>query len=90
MKLRQQNFLCDLAVQKLRLCEHSTSNPQIKKIHEPEKIKHILIGSHKSVTTTMHILQQLEYADMKDWSPLLPTHNPGEFISVLIKAVAVQ
>jgi hypothetical protein len=87
MQLKHHCFVSDIVVPNPHTLQIETISPALQK---PEKIKHILIGSHKAVTITMQVLQQLGYADIKDWSPLLPTHNPGEFISVLIKAVAVQ
>ncbi|BAY65584.1 hypothetical protein NIES22_56910 [Calothrix brevissima NIES-22] len=57
---------------------------------EREKIKHTLIGSSKAVIATIRILHQLGYADIGDWSPLLPTSNPGEFMSILIRTIIVQ
>nr|WP_322720411.1 hypothetical protein [Nostoc sp. ChiQUE02]MDZ8233460.1 hypothetical protein [Nostoc sp. ChiQUE02] len=43
-----------------------------------EPIKHLLIGSSKAVTSTIHYLQVIGYASVGDWSQLLPTANPGE------------
>ncbi|MEA5503323.1 hypothetical protein VB735_09420 [Halotia wernerae UHCC 0503] len=48
-----------------------------------EPIKHLLIGSPKAVTSTIHYLQVIGYASVGDWSPLLPTANPGEVMSIL-------
>ena len=47
-----------------------------------EPIKHLLIGSPKAVTSTIHYLQVIGYASIGDWSPLLPTANPGEVMSI--------
>lgn len=59
-------------------------------IPEYEEIKHTLTGSQRAVTNTIRVLHQLGYADMNDWSPLLPSHNPGEVISVLIRTISVR
>jgi hypothetical protein len=40
-----------------------------------EPIKHLLIGSPKAVSGTIHYLQVIGYASIGDWSPLLPTHR---------------
>ena len=48
-----------------------------------EPIKHLLIGSPKAVTRTIRLLQVLGYANVGDWSPLLPTDNPNEVMSIL-------
>ncbi|YAF98701.1 MAG: hypothetical protein AB3A66_05625 [Nodularia sp. CChRGM 3473] len=52
-----------------------------------ELIKHLLIGSPKVVTSTIHYLQVVGYADVGDWSALLPTANPGEVISILVRQI---
>ncbi|BAZ11602.1 hypothetical protein NIES4071_34280 [Calothrix sp. NIES-4071] len=57
---------------------------------ENEKIKHILIGSQRAVTITIRVLDQLGYANITDWSPILPSENPGEVISVLIRSISVR
>ncbi|MGD1911248.1 MAG: hypothetical protein ACFB2X_10430 [Rivularia sp. (in: cyanobacteria)] len=55
-----------------------------------EPLKHLLIGSPKAVTRTIQHLHQLGYAQVGDWSPLLPTLNPGEVMSILSKQILVQ
>lgn len=57
---------------------------------ENEKIKHILIGSQRAVTITIQVLDQLGYANITDWSPILPGENPSEVISVLIQSISVR
>ncbi|AKG21316.1 hypothetical protein [Calothrix sp. 336/3] len=82
MQLKYRSFVGDIGISKSQIPQIEIVSPQSQ---EPQKIKHILIGSHKSVTTTMQVLQQLGYANTKDWSPLLPTENPGEVMSVLVR-----
>lgn len=55
-----------------------------------EPLKHLLIGSPKAVTSTIRYLHQLGYAQVGDWSRLLPTVNPGEVMSILSKQIVVQ
>ncbi|WGV25144.1 hypothetical protein [Halotia branconii] len=55
-----------------------------------EPIKHLLIGSPKAVTSTIHYLQVLGYAHVGDWSPLLPTANPDEVMSILTRQILMQ
>ncbi|AFY36041.1 hypothetical protein [Calothrix sp. PCC 7507] len=52
-----------------------------------EPIKHLLIGSPKAVTSTIHYLQVIGYASVGDWSPLLPTTNSGEVMSILSRQI---
>ncbi|MDZ7963056.1 MAG: hypothetical protein RMY34_35230 [Aulosira sp. DedQUE10] len=54
-----------------------------------EPIKHILIGSPKAVTSTIHRLHVNGYANVGDWSPLLPTLNQGEVMSILVRQILV-
>jgi len=55
-----------------------------------EPIKHLLIGSPKAVTSTIHFLQAIGYANVGDWSPLLPTANSSEVMSILIRQILVS
>ncbi len=55
-----------------------------------EPIKHLLIGSPKAVTSTIHYLQVIGYANTGDWSPMLPTQNPGEVMSILVRQILIQ
>lgn len=55
-----------------------------------EPIKHLLIGSPKAVTSTIHYLQVIGYANTGDWSPLLPTTNPGKVMSILVRQILMQ
>ncbi|MEH1781961.1 hypothetical protein [Nostoc sp.] len=55
-----------------------------------EPIKHLLIGSPKAVTSTIHYLQVIGYASVGDWSQLLPTANPGEVMSILSRQILVS
>lgn len=61
----------------------STQNPSTKR----EPIKHLLIGSPKTVNSTIRYLQVIGYANVGDWSPLLPTTNPGEVMSILSRQI---
>ncbi|MBF2018485.1 MAG: hypothetical protein IGS23_25480 [Rivularia sp. T60_A2020_040] len=85
MKLKYRNFLADASNQNLAI-------PQsiISQVSEPEKIKHTLTGSSKAVIGTIQVLHQLGYANIRDWTPLLPTSNPGEVMSILVRSITVQ
>ncbi|MFN6571934.1 hypothetical protein [Dendronalium sp. ChiSLP03b] len=61
-----------------------------KRSPKREPIKHILIGSPKAVTSTIHFLQVVGYANVGDWSQLLPTENPDEVMSILIRQILTQ
>ena len=87
MNLKYQSFLADASNQ-----EKAIVSPQaiISQHPEPEKIKHILIGSKEAVIATIEALHQIGYANIHDWTPLLPTSNPGEVTSVLIRSIKAQ
>jgi hypothetical protein len=53
-------------------------------------IKHMLIGSSKVVTSTIHYLQVIGYASVGEWSPLIPTNKPDEVMSILIRQILMQ
>ena len=87
MKSKYQNFLGDASYQEKAI---ASPQPIISQHPEPEKIKHILIDSKEAVIATIEALHQLGYANIRDWTPLLPTSNPGEVTSVLIRSIKVQ
>lgn len=62
------------------------------KVTEPsrETLKHLVIGSPKAVKSTIYSLQVLGYAQVSDWSRLIPTANPGEVMSILSRSITVQ
>jgi hypothetical protein len=66
----------------------SPSNSPATPVREP--LKHLLIGSPKAVTSTIHYLQVIGYADVGNWSPLMPSPNPGEVMSILNRPIIVQ
>ncbi|WP_298907684.1 hypothetical protein [uncultured Nostoc sp.] len=66
------------------------NQPSENLLPKREPIKHLLIGSPKAVTNTIYRLQAIGYANIGDWSPLLPTANPGEVMSILIRQILMQ
>ena len=87
MKSKYRNFVANVSSQEKAIV---SPQPIISQHPEPEKIKHILIGSKEAVIATIEVLHQLSYADVRDWTPLLPTSNPGEVTSVLVRSITVQ
>ncbi|MDB9344588.1 hypothetical protein PN456_08195 [Nodularia spumigena CS-586/05] len=74
-----RNFLVDADHQNSPVLNESVSQTEPNR----EPLKHLLIGTAKTVTSTIHYLQVIGYAQVGDWSPLLPTANPGEVMSIL-------
>jgi len=87
MKSKYRNFLDNARNQ-----QKAIPNTQliISQPPEPEKIKHTLTGSSKAVIATIQVLHQLGYANVRDWTPLLPTSIKGEVMSILIRSITVQ
>lgn len=50
-----------------------------------EPLKHLLIGSPQAINRAIHHLHAKGYAHIGEWSPLLPTANPGEVMCILIR-----
>ncbi|MFN6563169.1 MAG: hypothetical protein RMY28_025710 [Nostoc sp. ChiSLP01] len=61
-----------------------------KPLPKREQIKHLLIGSPKGITSTINRLHLLGYANVGDWSQLLPTANPNEVMSILIRHILIS
>ncbi|MDZ8108467.1 MAG: hypothetical protein RM338_22980 [Nostoc sp. DedQUE12a] len=61
-----------------------------KPLPKREPIKHLLIGSPKGVTSTINRLHLVGYANVGDWSQLLPTANPDEVMSILIRYILIS
>ena len=55
-----------------------------------EPLKHLLIGSKKTVISTIHYLHVLGYANATDWSDLTPTGNSGEVMSILVRHIVIN
>ncbi len=87
MKSKYRNFLSDARNQQKAIL---SPQPIISQPPEPEKIKHTLTGSSKAVIATIQVLHQLGYANVRDWTPLLPTSNPGEVMSILVRSITIQ
>ncbi|MDF5707374.1 MAG: hypothetical protein PUP90_06750 [Nostoc sp. S4] len=66
------------------------NQPAQNPLPKREPIKHILIGSSKAVTSTIHYLQVIGYASIGDWSLLIPTSNSDEVMSILIRQILMQ
>jgi hypothetical protein len=50
-----------------------------------EKVTILIISSPEGVRENIHELHQRGYAEASLWSGLLPSSNPGEFMSVLVR-----
>jgi len=57
---------------------------------EREPLRVLLIGSRKGVIGTIQTLYRLGFAEVSEWSPLLPAPNPGEVMSILTRYILPQ
>lgn len=61
--------------------------------HEPfsqEQVRHLLLGTTIGVQRHIRQLHQLGYAEVNDWSRLLPTGRANEVMAILTKRVNVE
>ena len=59
-------------------------------VDDPGILRVIAIGSRQVVNLHVHRLHQLGYADFSEWSRMLPTPNPGEFMRLLTKRIPLD
>ncbi|NJN88821.1 MAG: hypothetical protein HC881_24245 [Leptolyngbyaceae cyanobacterium SL_7_1] len=52
-------------------------------IEERERVQVLIISSRDGVTETIQTLHHRGFADVNDWSPLLPAPTSGEVMSIL-------
>ena len=72
--------------QEKNFSDDQTQNPSPKR----ERIKHLLIGSPKAVTRTIHLLQMLGYANVGDCSPPQPIGDSDEVMCILVRQISVS
>ncbi|HAZ45231.1 MAG TPA: hypothetical protein DDW76_06635 [Cyanobacteria bacterium UBA11369] len=56
-------------------------------LDEWEILRVMVIGSHRGVTSTIHLLHVLGFAQVGDWSRLLPAPNSSEVMSILTRRI---
>ncbi len=52
-----------------------------------EALRLLVIGSRQGVNRTIQTLYRLRFAEIQEWSPLMPGPNPGEVMSILTRYV---
>ncbi|MBW4470455.1 MAG: hypothetical protein KME45_08605 [Stenomitos rutilans HA7619-LM2] len=57
---------------------------------ERESLRLLLIGSRHGVVGTIQTLHRLRFAEVGEWSPLLPGPNPGEVMSILTRLITLS
>lgn len=54
-----------------------------------ESLRLLVIGSRQGVIGTIQTLHRLRFAEVREWSPLLPGPNPGEVMSILTRHLMI-
>ncbi|OUL22931.1 hypothetical protein [Nostoc sp. 106C] len=52
-----------------------------------ESVKVVIFGTKSGVNNTILTLYKLGFAQVNEWSPLLPSPNPGEVMSILTRHI---
>ena len=68
----------------------ASSNTPSEPSPRRELVKVLLIGSPKGVNNTIRTLYSRGFAEVTAWSPLQPTANPGEVMSVLRRQIRIN
>jgi len=76
----------------------SESSPSTTPIEAPidpsardrESLRILIIGSRHGVTNTIQTLHRLRFAEVREWSPLLPAPNSGEVMSILTRYILMD
>lgn len=55
-----------------------------------EPIKHVLYGSKAAISLTIATLHVKGYAETREWSRPLPTQNPNEYMSILMRLILLE
>lgn len=72
------------------IAQLSAKKPNLSAPVNRELLKVLIISSRNAVTRTIHSLHHANFAQVSDWSPIVPTQNPGEVMSILVKYFAVD
>jgi hypothetical protein len=69
---------------------HISREPSTIPTTNRESVKILLIGSPGGVNNIIQTLYRLRFAEVTEWSPLQPTANPGEVVSILIRQLSIR
>ena len=56
-------------------------------VSEKEFVRITVIGSRRGIVSVIKTLHSLRFAEVGEWSPIVPHSNSGELMSVLRKRV---
>ena len=55
-----------------------------------EEVKVLLVGSRRGVETMIRTFYVRQLSTVREWSRLMPTDKPGEFMSILMRTFQVD
>ncbi|MFN6559948.1 MAG: hypothetical protein RMY28_009080 [Nostoc sp. ChiSLP01] len=64
-----------------------STNDSTETTPDRESVKVVIYGSKRDVNNTILTLYKLGFAQVNEWSPLLPSSNPGEVMSILTRHI---
>lgn len=64
----------------------TADNPPVE-TDKYEIVRILVIGSPRGVNSTIRTLYVLGFAQISDWSPLLPAPNSGDAMSILTRRI---
>jgi hypothetical protein len=64
-----------------------SSDKSTEKPPERESVKVVIFGTKTGVNNTILTLYKLGFAQVNEWSPLLPSSKPGEVMSILTRHI---
>ncbi|MBD2445671.1 hypothetical protein H6G76_00605 [Nostoc sp. FACHB-152] len=79
-----KSFLADTVPTPISL---GLSEQSTEKNPERESVKVVIYGSKTGVNNTILTLYKLGFAQVNEWSPLLPSSKPGEVMSILTRHI---
>ena len=80
----QENFLLNDVESPSANASGQASAPPVSR---KEFVKVMVIGSRKGITSVIKTLHTLRFAEVGEWSPIMPHSESGEMMSVLRKRV---
>ncbi|OUL34501.1 hypothetical protein BV372_13955 [Nostoc sp. T09] len=66
---------------------NKSSLPSMQPDPDREPVSFLVIGSRQTVTSTIHTLYKMGFAEISEWSPLLAASEPGKVMKILTRSV---
>ncbi|MEH2412934.1 hypothetical protein [Nostoc sp.] len=66
---------------------NKSSVPSMQLDSDREPVSFLVIGSRQTVTNTINTLYRIGFAQISEWSPLLPASEPGKVMKILTRSI---